>query len=236
MVRTSKEILAAISTGPGSGRSLPERLCVDCSSELRLSGASMTLMNDDGLQAVSGASGPIAAYLEDLQFELGEGPSVDASRNASPGLHPDLMASATTRWVEFGPAATDAGVRAAFAFPLQVGAVRLGCLGMYRPTTGALNREEMSTALAYTDAAIVVLLHLQAQTTTGHMLHPELGEPLDQRAEVHQATGFVSVQASIGLTEALLLLRAHAFASGRPLLRVARDVLAGRLRIGPDEE
>ena len=35
----------------------------------------------------------------------------------------------------------------------------------------------------------------------------------------------------MGLTEALLLLRAHAFASERPLLHIARDVLAGTLRI-----
>jgi AmiR/NasT family two-component response regulator len=107
---------------------------------------------------------------------------------------------------------------------------------MYRPTPGALAREEMSTALAYADAAVVVLLHLQAQATAGRLLPPALSEPLELRAEVHQATGFVSIQASVGLTEALLLLRAHAFASGRPLLHVARDVLAGRLRVGPDEE
>lgn len=235
MVRTTKQILVAISTGSSSG-SLPERLCVDCSGELRLTGAGMALMNDAGHQAVVGASGSIAAYLEDLQFELGEGPTVDASRNANPGLHPDLTASATSPWVEFGPAAREAGVRAAFAFPLQVGAVRLGCLAMYRPAPGALGREEMTTALAYADAAVVVLLHLQAQATAGRVLAPELGEPLERRAEVHQATGFVSIQTSVGVTEALLLLRAHAFASGRPLLHVARDVLAGRLRLGPDEE
>jgi len=235
-VRTAKQVLAAISTGAGSGGSLTQHLCVDCSSELRLSGAGMALMNDDGHQAVVGASGPLAAYLEDLQFELGEGPCVDASRNTTPGLYPDLMPGGKARWVEFGPAAINAGVRAAFAFPLQVGAVRLGCLSMYRPAPGALNREEVTTALAYADAAVVVLLHLQARATAGRVLHPELGDPLEDRAEVHQATGFVSVQASVGLTEALLLMRARAFASNRPLLHVARDVLAGRLRIGAEEE
>ncbi len=55
------------------------------------------------------------------------------------------------------------------------------------------------------------------------------------RAEIHQATGFLSVKASVGMTEALLLLRAHAFAADRSLLDVARDVLAGRLRIHPEE-
>jgi hypothetical protein len=34
----------------------------------------------------------------------------------------------------------------------------------------------------------------------------------------------------------LLLLRAHAFSSDRPLLQVARDVLAGRLDLLPAED
>ena len=51
--------------------------------------------------------------------------------------------------------------------------------------------------------------------------------PLDDRAEVHQATGVVSVQAAVGLAEALVLLRARAFADERPLGELARDVLDG---------
>ncbi|MDO7867027.1 ANTAR domain-containing protein [Nocardioides jiangxiensis] len=94
----------------------------------------------------------------------------------------------------------------------------------------------MASALAYADAALVVLLRLQAEMQPGSVLHPDLGEPLEYRAEVHQATGFLSVQASVGLTDALLLLRAHAFAGERSLLEVARDVLAGRLRIPLEED
>lgn len=123
-----------------------------------------------------------------------------------------------------------------FAFPLQVGGVRLGTLCLYRSTAGHLGREEMASALAYADAAVVVLLRLQAGMQPGSALHPELGEPLEYRAEVHQATGFLSVQASVGLADALLLLRAHAFAGERSLLEVARDVLAGRIRIPPEED
>jgi AmiR/NasT family two-component response regulator len=50
---------------------------------------------------------------------------------------------------------------------------------------------------------------------------------LDDRAEVHQATGVVSVQAAVGLAEALVLLRARAFADPQPLGDLARKVLAG---------
>jgi len=80
-VRTTKQILAAITAHDRAGRSLPELLCIDCTRVLDLSGAAMALMNDTGQQAVIGASGPLAAHLEDLQFELGEGPSVDASQS-----------------------------------------------------------------------------------------------------------------------------------------------------------
>ena len=90
-VKTTAQILAAIDAAAGSGRSLPELLCVDCTTALGLSGCVMALMNDAGHQGVVGASGGVAAQLEDLQFELGEGPSVDASHLARPVLHSDLV-------------------------------------------------------------------------------------------------------------------------------------------------
>ena len=81
-------------------------------------------------------------------------------------------------WPGFGQAAVDAGVRSVFALPLQVGALRLGSLSLYRGTPGPLDPDEASTALAYADAGLVVLLHLQAQMLPGLALHPELGEPV----------------------------------------------------------
>jgi len=40
-------------------------------------------------------------------------------------------------------------------------------------------------------------------------------------AEVHQATGIVSVQLGVGLDEAFVRLRGHAFAEGRVLREIA---------------
>ena len=49
------------------------------------------------------------------------------------------------------------------------------------------------------------------------------------RAEVHQATGMVLAQLGLPAQDAFVRLRAHAFATCRPLPEVARDVVAGRL-------
>lgn len=233
-MRTVTQILAAIGTADGTGRSLPELLCVDCARTLELAGAGLTLMNDDGHQAVVGASGPLAARLEELQFDLGEGPSLEASRTNRTVVHDDLGSGVMARWPGFAPPALAAGVAAVTALPLQVGGIRLGSLCLYRSSPARLGDGQTATAHAYGAAAVAVLLHLQDQMWPRDTLHPELGGPVAYRAVIHQATGFLSVTASVGMAEALLLLRAHAFSTEQPLVHVAREILSGRLRIHPE--
>ena len=60
--------------------------------------------------------------------------------------------------------------------------------------------------------------------------------PFLQHAEVHQATGMISVQLAVPLAEALLRVRAHAYGSGRTLTDTARDIVARRLRLAPDTD
>jgi hypothetical protein len=54
----------------------------------------------------------------------------------------------------------------------------------------------------------------------------------DHRAEVHQATGMVSVQCGCQVGDALLLIRAYAFSHGETIGSVADRVLRHELRIG----
>lgn len=234
-MRTTTQILAAINAADGADRSLPELLCVDCTRSLDLAGAGITLMNDDGHQAVIGASGPLASRLEDLQFDLGEGPSLDASRTNRTVSNDDLADAVLVRWPAFASSALAAGIGAVTALPLQVDGVRLGSLSLYRSAPGPLGADRTTTAHAYGAAAVAVLLHLQDQVWPQGTLHPELGGPVAYRAVIHQATGFLSVTASVGMAEALLLMRAHSFATEQSLVHVAREILAGRLRIHPEE-
>lgn len=215
--------------GPGWA-TLPEFLCARCSDHLGVSGVGMALMSEAGHEGVVGATDGTARTMEELQFALGEGPCIDSSHEGRPVLQPQLSRTAPARWPGFGPAVLDAGIAAIFAFPLQVGGIRLGVLDLYRDTSGNLADSELRDALVYADAAVVVLLHLQGRMEPGQGLHPQLAESVGRRLEVHQATGMIAVQAAVGLTEALLLLRAHAFAIDRSILTVALDVVQRRLR------
>jgi hypothetical protein len=59
---------------------------------------------------------------------------------------------------------------------------------------------------------------------------------IEDRAEVHQAAGMVSVQAGVSLGEALVLPRARAFGSENAVLDLARDVLARVVTFTPDRD
>ncbi|MGR6963520.1 GAF and ANTAR domain-containing protein [Geodermatophilus sp. URMC 61] len=216
------EILRAAWAGSPDGTGLPASLAAACVRSLSVTGVGLALMTDDGPAGIVAATDGAARELEELQFTLGEGPCVDASGTGRPVLQPDLAATAPLRWPAFAGGALEAGVRAVFAFPLRVGAIRVGVLDLYRDRAGPLSADELTEALSFADAATLVLLDAQAGSP---VLVPV--PVLDDRAEVHQATGVVSVQAAVGLAEALVLLRARAFADPQPLGDLARKVLAG---------
>lgn len=226
------DILAAVFGPHGSTRDAPSRLCAECITRLDVTGAGLILLQgSEQLGVVAVTDGP-AARLEELQFAAGEGPGVDASRTGRPVLHPQLRQSASALWPGFGPAVLQAGIEAIFAFPLQVGAIRIGSLDLYRDSPGRLTDDEFGSALALADAANLILLHLHDQPGGDGRQTPF--ELVDRRAVVHQATGVLSVQLALGLHEALLRLRAHAYSAERGIPEVAADVVAHRLYLEPD--
>ena len=220
------EILSAVLGGSAGGIDLPAGLIQMCARVVRVSGVGLALMTDEGPAGTVAATDGTALQLEELQFSLGEGPCVDASRTGRPVLQPDLARTAQTRWPAFAAGAEAAGLVAVFAFPLRVGGIRLGVLDLYRTTAGVLTDRELADALSFADAATTLLLHLQARAAGWDPPRDSL-IVLDDRAEVHQATGVVSVQSAVSLQEALLMLRARAYAEQRPIGEVAVDVLKG---------
>jgi len=223
------EILNVIANDRDEWDSLPDRLCAACLSALPVSGVGVALMTADGPSGVVLAvTDARARELEELQFALGEGPCVEASGSGHPVLEPDLLTAGAVRWPRFGAAVLAAGVNAVFALPLQVGAIRVGVLDLYRDTPGQLTAAELAEALAFADAATVVILHLQDHDGTDGAL----AGPIDSRAEIHQATGMITIQLDVGLAEALLRLRARAYATGRTVSAIAADVVSRRMHFG----
>jgi hypothetical protein len=192
-------------------------------------GAALSIAADHRLYEPVFATDARSDELAEIQATLGEGPSVEAGQGDGPVLGGDLAAAeAQARWPEFAPLALARGIAAIFAIPVGSGAARLGVLCLYREQAQALSRDQLDAALLYADAVMILALDDRGGLAPGaaDLVGPSFAA---RRAEVHQATGMISVQLGVSLSDALVALRARAYAEARPISHLAADVVARRL-------
>jgi hypothetical protein len=206
-----------------------KRLCHVCAEVTGVSGAGIMIASGDMSRGSVCTTDRVSALVEELQFELGEGPCVDACQLDRPVLEPDLASPATTRWLAFTAPAVEAGVGAIFGFPLHIGAVRLGAMNLYCDRPGPLTDEQHLDALVMADVAAQAVLMMQANAPAGR-LAAELEAGADFKNVVHQASGMVAAQLDVSVGQALIRLRAYAFGNERPLVAVADDVVRRTVR------
>ncbi|WP_410585821.1 GAF and ANTAR domain-containing protein [Amycolatopsis sp. lyj-108] len=219
------ELLSMLDAESDDPAALLRRVCELCVDLCAVSGAAIIVHGDgDGTaQALACATDPVSLIIDDLQRTVGEGPGVAARALGGPVLAADL-ATAGARWPAFTAAAQAAGVAAVFSFPLHVGAVRVGTLDLHRDSEGSLSRAELTDALALADIAThAVLDDLDSPDPM------DVGLLSDVHAVVHQATGVVTAQLNISMHDALLRIRAHAYAHQTPLDEVSRQIVGRNL-------
>ncbi len=202
-----------------------------------VSGASVATVGDLlGSETIS-ASNPLAARLDELQFDLGEGPCWDAVNSGRPILEPDLTQRGRMTWPAFSAAVAHDDISSIFAFPLAVGPLRIGAIDLFSSAPVSLNRTQTRQADAM---AGVVSRHVlrRALTAVGRDEEDtgvDVGNAYSRRL-LHQATGMVLAQLGISADDARLVIQGHAFAASRPVMDVAQDVLDGRLNFSERDE
>jgi hypothetical protein len=219
-------VIAARAEAPGED-GWAQAVCLACVEALPgVDAAILALRDTTRAHEILGASDSWAADLAVLQYTVGEGPGVEAFTRGGPVLAPDMSVE-QERWPGFADAAQAAGAAAAFAFPLQLGAIRIGTLEFFRHRVGGLASSELSDAVLAADLATAGLVR-QARDAEedGREFAPRT---VTSFQDVNIATGMLAAQLRIGLDDAFLRLRAHAFAQGRSVLDVARDVLERRI-------
>jgi len=214
--------------------------CVAAVAAVQVTGAWLSAASGTELPGhLMSVTDAVGERLAELQLRLGEGPSPDAAANGGPVLAADLgETESDRRWPVFAPAARRAGAAAVFTFPLRIGAIRAGVMGLYRDRAGQLDDMQLGDALLFADAAALLLV------SAGQLGEPAAGagpggqsaDLAGHRAEIDQATGMLTEQLGVGVTEAFIRLRAYAYAHDRPLGDLARDIVARRLRLGPDPD
>jgi hypothetical protein len=230
--------VSRLSTVPGLADPVGEqlrRLCGVAVNTVPAAGAGLSVAAKDSQLGLLVAADPVSERLEELQVVLGEGPCVEATTGRRPVLVADLGQEGPHRWPVYAAAVHEAGFRAIFAFPLQVGAAQLGVLDLFRTQPGHMSGAELRRAFALADEAVMILLDGQERGTSSDTAEP-FDETLAAPPELFQAQGMVMVQIGGTLGEAMARIRAHAYAENRRLIDVARDVVTCKLRFDRDEQ
>lgn len=202
-------------------------LCSPLREAVSMPGAVIsTLGSPMGSQTVC-ASTRLGARIDEIQIDLGEGPSWEALRTRRPVAASDLQVRGGALWPGAWAALRELDLGSLYAFPLFVGTVGIGSIGVYSTVARELSGADIT---GLSRLAVIVSLTLLRRAL--NRLEVTDGETADEpysRREVHQATGMVAARNDLGVDDALMLLRGHAYAAGRPVRDVAADVIARRL-------
>lgn len=201
-------------------------LCAPFTQNLRISGAALSTLGDLVPPETVCASDRHAAHLDEVQFDLGEGPCWDAVNTQQPVMEMDVRDAPAGEWPAFIDAIQQTPVRAMFAFPLTLGPLRVGAVDLYRKAPGALAEDEYARAVSLAETAARLVLR-RILLSLSEL--PVATEPRYSRAQFHQATGAVIAQLGVTADDAALIIRAHAFSTGRSVQEIAEDILAFEL-------
>jgi GAF domain/ANTAR domain len=232
-VAIQDQLLAAVDGQRGVEAA--DRLCEACVMLFGIDAAAISLVFDGANTGTLGSSGGPARMYDELQFTLGEGPCLDSVAGRTPVLVADLADPKEGRWPIYGPAMLDLQIRGVFAMPVLLAGEYVGALDLFRAQPGRLGDHHLAGAIAAAELAGIPLLDVMEGDLQAAVNDPNSNAWAElnalSRAEVSQATGMLVAQLHIEPAEALLRLRAHAYATGRSATDVARDILDRRLRL-----
>ena len=178
--------------------------------------AGITLVRGEGFTTVA-STDPLPERVDRAQYELAEGPCVDASTRDSVFRGEDLTSD--ERWPRFAPRARALGVRSMLAVPLFRHDERRGALNLYASTAGTFDEQDEAVAVIFAAHASLALDRAQEHESTR-----QLEQALDSSRVISTAVGIL--MASRGLTEeqSMQLLRGASQRLNRRVADLAKTV------------
>jgi GAF domain-containing protein len=196
-------VLAAAAVTPGAS----------CGITLSRNGPALTV-------AASDARG---AQIDELQYEVDEGPCLDALRMGAVVDVPRLADE--DRWPGYRPRALTAGVRSSHSMPLRIGSQTIGAVNFYADRPHRFGPVQREHAVIYA-RQIVNLIRVALRCVEQMELIDQLRQALTSRAVIDQAIGVLAARQGVTPDEAFILLRRASQNSNRKL----RDVAATTVR------
>jgi ANTAR domain/GAF domain len=217
------------------GVAAADSLCEACVMLFEMDAAAISLVFAGVTSGTLGSTGATALMYDELQFTLGEGPCLDSVASRNPILVADLANTNDGRWPAYSPTMLAHQIRGIFAIPVVLAGEFVGALDLFRTKPGELHADYLAGAIVAAELAGLPLLDLMDSDLQAAVNDPDSSAWAEfnslGRAEVSQATGMLVAQLGVEPAEALVRLRAHAYATSRSATDIARDILDRRVRL-----
>lgn len=172
-------------------------------------------------------SGAFAQVLDDIQYEIDDGPCLTCLRTATVVAVDDVAAE--PRWPDFTRRALQAGARATLSVPLIVGDEAVGALNLYSRQAHALTEVDRVRAQQFAErAAGAVGLARRLAEREAEARHLETA--LSSRSTIDQALGVIMARTGVTDREAFGLLRTQSQHTNEKLRDVAARILREAVR------
>jgi GAF domain-containing protein len=172
----------------------------------------------DGQAYTVATNGPLAANLDEIQYNKGEGPCLRALRTGDPVMIVDL--GSETRFGEYSTLALGYGVRSSLSLPLVVDGKVRGALNLYSLNPAAFGLAERTAAELFATQASAAFTLVTRQAHQMQM-STQLRDALASRAVIDQAIGVIMNQRRISAERAFEILRETSQHQNRKLRDVA---------------
>lgn len=199
-----------------------------CRDLLPADGVGVLLLQEQQL-TVATTNSAVGDAVEALEVELEEGPCVECVKVGHPIFVPDLAAAAD-RYPRFVPRALEVGAGAIHALPMTGHGELVGSLNIVNLVPTELSETSLSAARMLSDVAVSYIFAVRLHEETS-ALADQLQNALDTRVLIEQAKGMLSERHGESLDDAFDRLRRNARSQSSPVREIARDIVAGDLKI-----
>ena len=179
-------------------------------------------MQPSGRPVTVACSDQIAARVDEVQYELDDGPCLHAMRDGIMVRIEDTRDKA--RWPEFEAQAASHGIRSCLALPLNADGKPVGALNMYSRQASAFGIAEARRAENFAENASGAL-SLAMRLASHAALIEQLRSSLTSRTVIDQALGIIMAREGCNQARAFAILRSASQNSNVKLRDIAAAVV-----------
>jgi GAF domain-containing protein len=204
--RSLTELVGLLPAGETFEDTLRRIVVLACQTVEGCESASVTLLGTSDGPSTVVHTDDLALRLDELQYENGTGPCLQAARDGETPVAVRSM-EAETRWGAYPARAFALGARSSYSVPLAVQARPTGALNLYSKKVDAFTAASHHTGALFGGQAAVAIANAQVYDASRRLV-AQMEDALRSRAVIEQAKGILMAERAVDANAAFDLLRA----------------------------